>query len=148
MTAGYGDLSKLAADLATASGSNIYTAASILVKDTGTQIQNLSRQMAPVKTGALRDSIVATYPDPLTVNIGPGVPYGGYVEYGTRPHVIKPKKASVLRFKVNGVTVYARAVKHPGTKAQPYMRPAFEQAVSNLSKRMLKLAEQMIGGQR
>lgn len=60
----------------------------------------------------------------------------GWIEYGTRPHVIRPKPdrapasvtasgkprktgdAARLRFYVGGRVVYARLVHHPGTKGQ------------------------------
>ena len=32
----------------------------------------------------------------------------------------------MLVFKVNGKTVFAKRVRHPGIKARPYLRPAFE----------------------
>lgn len=42
------------------------------------------------------------------------------IEYGTRPHVIKPRRATFLRFysRRSGRIVYARKVMHPGTR--PY----------------------------
>lgn len=46
------------------------------------------------------------------------VKYAGIHEYGghTQPHVIEPKKASVLAFMKNGAQVFARRVNHPGSK--------------------------------
>ena len=38
---------------------------------------------------------------------------------GTRPHTIAPKRAKVLRFTTSaGVEVFAKRVRHPGTKPQ------------------------------
>lgn len=46
-------------------------------------------------------------------------PYASYIERGTRPHVIRPVRARMLRFTVGqGTVVFAREVHHPGTK--PY----------------------------
>lgn len=56
--------------------------------------------------------------------VGTNVSYSAAVEFGTSPHVITPDDAEVLKFTVDGETVYARSVDHPGTEAQPYMRPA------------------------
>lgn len=39
-----------------------------------------------------------------------------FLEYGTKPHVIRARKASALRFVVGGKTVFARKVNHPGTR--------------------------------
>lgn len=41
-----------------------------------------------------------------------------YLEFGTRPHVIRPRNAKALKFNVGGRTVFARSVNHPGTR--PY----------------------------
>jgi hypothetical protein len=78
-------------------------------------------------------------------------PYARYVEYPTRPHMIRPKaghgfigplrrgqsrRASTdigthrvaLRWYVGGRAVFARAVRHPGTPGFPFMRPAGHRA--------------------
>lgn len=54
--------------------------------------------------------------------------YAVVMEYGSRPHVIEPDDADVLKFTVDGVTVYTDHVDHPGTEPQPYMQPAAEGA--------------------
>ena len=41
---------------------------------------------------------------------------------GTRAHEILPRNVRMLRFKVNGATVFRRRVYHPGTKAVHFMR--------------------------
>lgn len=92
----------------------------------------------PVDSGALRKSLaVRVEGDKITV--GPDTPYADYVEFGTKPHVIKPKKpGGVLRFQVNGQWVYAKVVNHPGTKAQPFVRPAFDAWVDALGENVAK----------
>lgn len=40
---------------------------------------------------------------------------------GTKPHVIIPKTAKTLRFSSRGKIVYAKVVKHPGTKPNRYL---------------------------
>ena len=47
-------------------------------------------------------------------------PYASFVNFGTRPHVIYPKKSKLLHFKINGKDVYAKYVNHPGTKPYPF----------------------------
>lgn len=85
------------------------------------------RERIPVASGALRDSARIT-----TRAKGAGVSasvkvgnfqawYAHLVEFGTRPHVIKPKEpGGALQF--GGQTT--RSVQHPGTRARPFMRPA------------------------
>jgi hypothetical protein len=89
----------------------------------------------PVKTGKLKGSLrIQVHTD--TVIIGPNenqAPYAGYVEFGTKPHVIRPKSPhGVLIFTVNGKRVVTRLVHHPGTEPQPYVQPAFQAWVDSL----------------
>jgi len=37
------------------------------------------------------------------------------LNYGTKPHLIRPKHGLALRFSVGGTTVFAKSVQHPGT---------------------------------
>lgn len=49
--------------------------------------------------------------------------YAGYVEKGTRPHVIRPRAGrQALRFPVSGGGGFgfARVIHHPGSKPHPY----------------------------
>jgi HK97 gp10 family phage protein len=46
--------------------------------------------------------------------------YAHLVEFGTRPHTIRPKANGAMRFG----SVTTREVQHPGTRPQPFMRPA------------------------
>ena len=89
----------------------------------------------PVKTGQLKGSLSIRV-DSDRVIIGPNesvAPYAGYVEFGTKPHIIRPKSPSgVLVFTMNGRKVFAKSVHHPGTKPEPYIRPAFEAWVDSL----------------
>jgi hypothetical protein len=45
-----------------------------------------------------------------------------YLEYGTDPHMIFPKRAKVLRFEMDGKIVFARSVEHPGIKPMGFVR--------------------------
>jgi hypothetical protein len=47
-----------------------------------------------------------------------------FIEYGTKAHVIRPKRGKFLRFYVGGNVVYARKVNHPGTAKRPFMENA------------------------
>lgn len=94
------------------------------------EITDMQRRLAPVKTGALRNSIVQTWGGKgpsysslsaqggagdadLTVRITAGnsaVRYAHLVEFGTRPHTL------------GGMFAGAQ---HPGTVAQPFFYPAY-----------------------
>lgn len=85
-----------------------------------------AKQGVPVDEGDLKASIrVTTSARRGTVYArlrvgGKRAPHAHLVEFGTKPHKITPKKQHALSF--NGRAV--REVNHPGTKAQPFMRPA------------------------
>ena len=80
---------------------------------------NLERSIAGRVTGSSSDEhrgeIVA------------GAKYASFVENGTRPHEIRPKRAGgVLRFVASdGAVVLTRRVMHPGTTALPFMGIAY-----------------------
>ena len=46
--------------------------------------------------------------------------YAEMVSGGTRPHVIRPRRARALRFTVGGQTVFATRVNHPGTRPNDF----------------------------
>ena len=77
-------------------------------------LRDAMRAEVPVKTGQLRDSITAR--GGITGGGLYGLGYGVYVRDGTKPHIITPKTAKMLRFTINGNVVFARIVHHPGTK--------------------------------
>lgn len=89
----------------------------------------------PVKTGQLRQSLGIKVSGDKVI-IGPNTtqaPYAGYVEFGTKAHTIRPKKpGGVLVFNIGGTKVFTTKVNHPGTKAQPYVAPAFQAWVDSL----------------
>lgn len=69
-----------------------------------------------------------------------------YLERGTRPHIIRPRKAGSLSWPANasgrrlsgrartnaGRRIFAKVVHHPGTKAQPFLLPGAIAAVKSV----------------
>jgi HK97 gp10 family phage protein len=97
------------------------------VERTAMDVQNEARRRAPVDTGRLRSSIVSRAEHSgrsVGYVVGSNVNYAAAVEYGTAPHVIKPKYKRALYWP--GAAHPVAQVNHPGTKAQPFMRPAIE----------------------
>lgn len=97
----------------------------------GNNVQRRARQLVGVQTGALRASIKVTDLDSVaspSVSVGSDLPYALLHHNGSRPHVITPNSERLLRFKVAGKVVYARVVKHPGTKPNPYLLKALVEA--------------------
>jgi hypothetical protein len=100
----------------------------------GPRVVNRAKILCPVDTGRLRASIQGearrTWSLRPRFTVGTNVDYAPYVHDGTRPHVIRPRNASVLRFQVDGRTVYARVVNHPGTRARPFLDRALREVTS------------------
>jgi hypothetical protein len=57
-----------------------------------------------------------------------GEPIGLFAEVGTQPHTIRPKNPNGwLRWTgPDGKVHFAKVVHHPGTRAQPHLRPALD----------------------
>lgn len=92
------------------------------------QAQARAKILAPVDTGRLRSSIRYTITDRalgVTADLRSDVSYAEYVHDGTQPHIIRPRRrGGVLRFRAGGQIVYARFVRHPGTRARPFLTEA------------------------
>jgi len=85
-------------------------------------------------TGNLTNSIISTKTlgkDEFITEIGPTVDYGAHVEFGTRPHF--PPTLPLKRWAerhgfsnpVFAAEMIALKISHRGTRAQPYLIPAF-----------------------
>ena len=97
----------------------------------------------PVDTGNLKNSIGQDIDDDgLGFEAGPTANYGAAVEYGAAPHVIKARNAKALFWPDAEHPV--KKVNHPGNAPQPYMRPAFEQAIKPLDQVMGQVGKKVI----
>jgi HK97 gp10 family phage protein len=88
------------------------------------QIENIAAEIeadikrnAPVDTGELVRSI-RRRGTVITIS----APHWHFVEYGTRPHIIRPRTKKALWWP--GAAHPVSQVRHPGTQAQPFIRPA------------------------
>ena len=114
-----------------------------LVKKAADYAYALMSAKAPVRTGRLLGSIREQIRG-LEATVGPTVLYAMYVEYGTRPHEIRPVFASVLRFEVEGKVVFTQVVHHPGTRAQPFVRETAEMTREKIPELWDEIAEEEI----
>lgn len=101
------------------------------------------KRLVPRKTGNLGRSIRLGSLTNTLVETVAGANYAAFVEFGTKAHSIVPVKAKALRFAVGGnrrlsgsprrgaPVVFAKRVRHPGTKAQPFMLPGAVAAVES-----------------
>jgi hypothetical protein len=99
-------------------------AADFLEKIAG-EVEDDAKAICPVDTGKLRESIEHEV-DGMTARIGSNVSYALYVEEGTSPHIIRAKNGGALFWP--GADHPVAVVHHPGTRAEPYLKPALYRA--------------------
>lgn len=109
----------------------------------GSGVRYRAKQIAPYKTGNLKKDI-QVFDERISFSISVGntklVPYAKFVYFGTKPHVIKPKKMKAGANKKSG-QIFGKSVNHPGTKANPYLEKAFSKYISSAS--FVKAKEQL-----
>jgi hypothetical protein len=103
-----------------------------------------AKSLVPRKTGNLGRTIRVdrVTADSVTITAGGrrGIGYAKPVEYGTRAHTIVPRNKKVLAWggsrRLSGslrsgakAQFFAKRVRHPGTRAKPYLRPGAAQAL-------------------
>jgi len=96
------------------------------LRKSGERLAEVMREKVPVRTRRLRQSIT-TRIETGKVTVGPTVSYAPYVEYGTKPHIIRPVHAKALAFEVGGTLVFAKLVHHPGFAGRFFARSSYEQ---------------------
>ena len=138
----YSDLTKLTVSLKKLSDeaeSNVNK----VIKDSAFNIQrtamsNLTSN-GSVKTGHLRRSISVDIGNLEATIHTSNVKYAVMVEKGTKAHIIKPKSKKALYWK--GASHPVKQVNHPGSKAKPYLIPAFEKEVPYFIDKLKEVVE-------
>ena len=85
---------------------------------------NLTKNKS-VTTGHLRRGISTDVKGLEATIHTSNIKYAPGVEYGTKAHIIRAKSKKALYWK--GVKHPVKQVNHPGSKAKPYLIPAFNQ---------------------
>lgn len=90
----------------------------------GAMISVAAKAQVGVRTEALKNSIhVRHFRDSRgqSIKVGSPLNYALAHHEGTKPHIIKPKRAQVLRFTRGSAVVYAHSVMHPGTEPNKFL---------------------------
>ena len=93
------------------------------------------------RTGTLENSIGWRGASGRAAEVFAEAEYAPFVEFGTRAHIIRPRKRKALRFFAGGETVLAKKVFHPRTRPRPFF-------FINMSRRTLlvtRAMEEVIG---
>lgn len=124
-----------------------------LLLENRVKTQKLSGQVLNRVTGRLMASIgrdVVVKPNTVYGRVfsSGDVKYAAIHEFGgqTAPHLILPKKASVLSFTAGGKTVFARKVNHPGSKMpeRSFLRSSLRDMSEQISREMKESVIQAI----
>lgn len=98
-----------------------------------------TRKPAGSEGGAhLRDTIVKRIVQEgngIAVYVGSSHPIALMHHEGTRPHEIRPNKAQVLAFEMDGQVIFATVVHHPGTAPNRYLSDSLEKVMANFNAR-------------
>lgn len=87
-------------------------------------ISNLTKNKSVI-TGHLRRGISIDIKALEATIHTSSIKYAPGVEFGTKSHIIRPKNKKALYWK--GAKHPVKQVNHPGSKAKPYLIPAFNQ---------------------
>lgn len=115
-----------------------------LMRTLGLRAVREQKKLVPRKTGNLARSIhLASATRDTAVTVA-SANYAAAVEFGTKAHIIRPRRGRVLAFPAGGTArrlsgkarkggrmAFATFVRHPGTKAQPYMTPGAQRALED-----------------
>ena len=117
--------------------SKAYKGAQEAVRKSTLNVENYAKsnltKNGSVDTGLLRNSINSKI-NSLEGTVSTNTKYAIFVEEGTKSHTIKPKSKRFLYWK--GASHPVKEVRHPGSKAKPYMIPAFEKEIPNFLKEL------------
>lgn len=111
------------------------------LQNSASRTQTNIRQRAPHRTGALQRSVLTAikYPSAeVTVN----EKYGRYIEEGTKAHTITPVNKKALFWK--GALSPYKSVRHPGTRAKPFFKPAVDATQDYIQEQFTKVTERLI----
>lgn len=91
------------------------------------RVAAIAERRAPGTMGSYVTWTVETGPRGLQGVVRCDHPAVRFVHEGTRPHIIRARRARALRFTMGGRPTYAKYVRHPGTRANPFLTDALRE---------------------
>jgi hypothetical protein len=102
-----------------------------------TEVRKVADERVKTRTGAYKRGISSRLVSGDRVEVRASAPHSIFLERGTRPHRIVPRReGGFLRFTVGNKVVYSRGVNHPGTR--PYR--ILEDGVRRAGRQLNRLA--------
>lgn len=106
-------------------------AVELIVRKAAERAEALLSERAPRRTGRMIES-VGSVVHGRTAIVGLRAHYARFLELGTRPHEIRPRRAKALRFPLGGRIVFASRVEHPGIRPRRFVRAVAEELVERM----------------
>lgn len=103
--------------------------------------------VAPVNGGRLRDSIRPSRHvtgSSVRLEYGTSTPYAPYVLHGTQAHIIRARNARSLRWVQAGENRFAKQVRHPGTRPNPFPERAIRPLMPFIQQRFAAVVRSQI----
>lgn len=123
-----------------AAGVDVHMAVPKLLGRLAGEGERFMKTHVPVKTGFLKNTITSNTSTSGSV-IYASAPYAKAVNDGSKPHMIYPRTAKVLRFVVGGHEVFAKFVHHPGTKGVHFAEQTYNHIMRILPAETDKIIE-------
>jgi hypothetical protein len=120
----------------------IMIAAETYVKDIHDWIDS-GRAFTP-RTGNLQRSITWYMSTENSARIIAQADYAKYVEFGTRPHVILPKRRKALKIPTPEGYIFRKRVSHPGSKPYPFFFANLQERARRVAVEFMKALEGVI----
>ena len=89
------------------------------------------------REGRLEKSVYLRRIGPMAFEVGHDLSvarHAVFVHWGTKPHVIKPKDKKALRWPLASGFAFARSVRHPGYKGDPWLVRAAARAPADFER--------------
>jgi len=107
-------------------GRGLGAAINLLIREAAGRAEALLRERAPRRTGQMAGGVGSVVYGRMAI-VGLRAHYARFLEFGTRPHEIRPRRARALRFVVGGRTVFASRVEHPGVRPRRFVQAVAEE---------------------
>ena len=93
---------------------------------------NLAQRRVAVRTGATRRSIRRKNASQTRAAVQ-ATQGARFLEAGTKAHNMSAKRFTTMKFTEQGQPIFAKKVKHPGMRAQPFLRRSGHDALRELN---------------
>jgi HK97 gp10 family phage protein len=108
-------------------------------------VEGNAKREAPVKTGNLRRTITSKVEQGgKRGRVGTNAPYARAVHDGSRPHIIRAKRAKAMMWP--GAAHPVRSVKHPGNKPNPFITRAADTSRGPVERELQAWGYKVLGG--